>query len=131
MQQAKQSSKFVFWLLSGGKLPGQLTSPSVAASRAQAVSSSGHRDLAWLSSVGLVPSSVHNRPHGKATASRLSRARHGSSLGMLSATSTAVPSNLALHNRSFEPTRNGWSLQAPISFWAFRAQPPLAAQLRR
>jgi len=35
------------------------------------------------------------------------------------------------HNRSFEPTRNGWSLQAPISFWAFRAQPPLAAQLRR
>jgi hypothetical protein len=34
-------------------------------------------------------------------------------------------------NRSFEPTRNGWSLQAPISFWAFRAQPPLAAQLRR
>jgi hypothetical protein len=34
-------------------------------------------------------------------------------------------------NQSFEPTRNGWSLQASISFWAFRAQPPLAAQLRR
>ena len=34
-------------------------------------------------------------------------------------------------NLAFEPTRNGWSLQAPISFWAFRAQPPLAAQLRR
>lgn len=32
---------------------------------------------------------------------------------------------------AFEPTRNGWSLQAFISFWAFRAQPPLAAQLRR
>ncbi|MDC8770533.1 hypothetical protein [Roseateles albus] len=34
-------------------------------------------------------------------------------------------------NPAFEPTRNGWSLQAPISFWAFRAQPLLAAQLRR
>ena len=34
-------------------------------------------------------------------------------------------------NPAFEPTRNGWSLQAPISFWAFRAQPPLAAQLER
>jgi len=34
-------------------------------------------------------------------------------------------------NPSFEPTRKGWSLQAPISFWAFRAQPSLAAQLRR
>jgi len=34
-------------------------------------------------------------------------------------------------NLAFEPTRNGWSLQAPISFWAFRAQPSLAAQLRR
>lgn len=34
-------------------------------------------------------------------------------------------------NPAFKPTRNGWSLQAPISFWAFRAQPLLAAQLRR
>jgi hypothetical protein len=34
-------------------------------------------------------------------------------------------------NRAFEPTRNGWSLQAPISFWAFRAHPSLAAQLQR
>jgi hypothetical protein len=32
-------------------------------------------------------------------------------------------------NPSFEPTRNGSSLQAPISFWAFHAQPPLAAKL--
>jgi len=37
-----------------------------------------------------------------------------------------LPPNLAV-----EPTRNGWSLQAPISFWAFRTQPPLSAQLRR
>jgi len=36
-----------------------------------------------------------------------------------------------LANPAFEPTRNGWSLQAPISFWAFRAQPLLAAQLER
>lgn len=34
-------------------------------------------------------------------------------------------------NLSLEPTRNGWSLQAPISFWAFRAHPLLAAQLQR
>jgi hypothetical protein len=34
-------------------------------------------------------------------------------------------------NPASEPTRNGWALQAPISFWAFRAQPPLAAQLQR
>jgi hypothetical protein len=34
-------------------------------------------------------------------------------------------------NPAFEPTRNGWSLQAPISFLAFRAQPLLAAQLQR
>ena len=34
-------------------------------------------------------------------------------------------------NHSLEPTRNGWSLQAPISFWAFSAQPLLAAQLQR
>lgn len=33
-------------------------------------------------------------------------------------------------NQSFEPTRNGWSLQAPTSFWVFAAQPSLAAQLR-
>ena len=31
---------------------------------------------------------------------------------------------------AFEPTRNGRSLQTPISFWAFRAQPLLAAQLQ-
>jgi hypothetical protein len=34
-------------------------------------------------------------------------------------------------NPAFEPTRNGWALQAPISFWAFRAHPLLAAQLQR
>ena len=34
-------------------------------------------------------------------------------------------------NPAFEPTRNGWSLQAHISFWDFRAQPSLAAQLGR
>ena len=34
-------------------------------------------------------------------------------------------------NLAFEPTRNGWALQAPISFWAFRAHPLLAAQLQR
>ena len=33
-------------------------------------------------------------------------------------------------NPAFEPTRNGWALQAPISFWAFRAHPPLAVQLQ-
>ena len=33
-------------------------------------------------------------------------------------------------NRALEPTRNGSSLQAPISLWAFRFQLPLAAQLR-
>lgn len=32
---------------------------------------------------------------------------------------------------ALEPTRNGWPLQAPISFLALRAQPPLAAQLQR
>jgi hypothetical protein len=36
-----------------------------------------------------------------------------------------------LSNLAFEPTRNGWSLQASISFWAFLAQLPLAVQLRR
>lgn len=36
-----------------------------------------------------------------------------------------------LPNPSLEPTRNGWPLQALISFWALRAQPPLAAQLQR
>ena len=36
-----------------------------------------------------------------------------------------------LSNLAFESTRNGWLLQAPISFWAFGAQPPLAAKLRR
>jgi hypothetical protein len=34
-------------------------------------------------------------------------------------------------NPTLEPTRNGCALQAPISFWAFRAQPLLAAQLQR
>ena len=34
-------------------------------------------------------------------------------------------------NRAFEPTRNGWSLQASISFWACRTHPLLAAQLQR
>ncbi|TDP61791.1 hypothetical protein DES47_1103 [Roseateles toxinivorans] len=34
-------------------------------------------------------------------------------------------------NPAFEPTRAGWSLQAPISFWAFCALPSLAAQLER
>ena len=36
-----------------------------------------------------------------------------------------------LPNPALEPTRNGWSLQAHISFWAFRAHPLLAAQLQR
>jgi len=35
------------------------------------------------------------------------------------------------HNPALEPTRNGWSLQALISFWAFRAHPLLAVQLQR
>jgi len=34
-------------------------------------------------------------------------------------------------NNSFEPSRIGWPLQAAISFWAFRDQPLLAAQLKR
>lgn len=34
-------------------------------------------------------------------------------------------------NRALELTRNGCALQAPISFWALRAQPLLAAQLKR
>ncbi len=34
-------------------------------------------------------------------------------------------------NKSLEPTRNGWPLQALISFWTFRAHPLLAAQLQR
>src|SRR5574343_729948 len=34
-------------------------------------------------------------------------------------------------NLALELTRNGWSLQALTSFWAFRAQPLLAAQLQR
>jgi len=37
----------------------------------------------------------------------------------------------ALPNSLLEPTRNGWPHQAPISFWAFRAHPLLAAQLQR
>jgi len=42
-----------------------------------------------------------------------------------------VKAETARPNPAFEPTRNGWSLQAPISFWAFRAQSSLAAQLQR
>ena len=34
-------------------------------------------------------------------------------------------------NPSFEPTRSGRPLQAVISFWALRALPPRAAQLKR
>ncbi len=34
-------------------------------------------------------------------------------------------------NRAFEPNRNGWSLQATISFWALRSQPLLSAHLKR
>ena len=34
-------------------------------------------------------------------------------------------------NPALEPTRNGWSLQALISFWAFLVHPLLAAQLKR
>lgn len=37
----------------------------------------------------------------------------------------------ATPNPAFEPTRNDWSPQALISFWAFRSQPLLAAQLDR
>jgi len=37
----------------------------------------------------------------------------------------------ALHNQPLELTRNGCALRAPISFWALRAQPLLAAQLYR
>ena len=36
-----------------------------------------------------------------------------------------------LPNPALDLTHNGSSLQALISFWAFRAQPPLAAQLGR
>jgi len=43
----------------------------------------------------------------------------------------ASPRETLQANRALEPTRNGWSLQAFISFWAFRAQPQLAAQLQR
>lgn len=32
-------------------------------------------------------------------------------------------------NPALDLSRNGWALQAFISFWAFRAQPPVAAQL--
>jgi len=38
---------------------------------------------------------------------------------------------IARPNPSLKPTRNGWSLQALISFFAFRSQPLLAAQLAR
>jgi hypothetical protein len=131
MQQAKQSSKFPFWLLADGKLPGQLASPSVAAGRAQAVSSSGHRDLACSGSACRLPSSVRNRPHGQATASRLSRVRQGYSFGMLSATSTAVPSILALHNRSLEWTSASWPRYAGSVFSAPRGQLAAAPQLKR
>ena len=34
-------------------------------------------------------------------------------------------------NLAFDPTRNGWSLHALISFWSFRSQPLLADQLAR
>jgi len=37
--------------------------------------------------------------------------------------------NMALHNNSLERTRSSGALQAPISFWAFRSPPLLAAQL--
>jgi hypothetical protein len=50
---------------------------------------------------------------------------------MLVATSAAVPSNVALHNRSLEPTRTSMPLQALISFWALRVLPARSAQLKR
>lgn len=42
-----------------------------------------------------------------------------------------MQSCLRRHNPALDPARNGRLLQALISFWAFRAQPPLAAQLER
>lgn len=42
-----------------------------------------------------------------------------------------MQSCLRRHNPALDPTRNCRSLQVLISFWDFRAQPLLAAQLER
>jgi hypothetical protein len=131
MQQAKQSSKILFWSVDRGQLPGQLASSVAALGRAPAVSGSGRRDLACSGSAGRSPFSVRNRPHGQATASRLSRVRQGYSFGMLSATSTVVPSILALHNRSLEWTSASWPRYAGSVFSAPRGQLAAAPQLER
>jgi hypothetical protein len=131
MQQAKQSSKFLFWLLARGKLPGELASAPVAKSLTPAVSGSGHSDLACLGSAGFVPSSVRSRPHGKAEACRQSHLRRGCALDVLSATSAEVPSILALHNRSLEWTSASWPRYACSVFSAPRGQLAAAPQLER
>jgi hypothetical protein len=81
--------------------------------------------FAWRQ-VKLVPISEQSARTGR---------RHGwifvAAVVVLAAIATQVSAAELRANRAFEPTRNGWSLQAPISFWAFRAQPPLAAQLQR
>jgi len=104
---------------------------SASSGGAQVVSASGGRDLAGSGRAGLSLSLVRGLPNGKDTACRQSHLRRGCALDLLAATSAAVPSILALHNRSLEWTSASWPRYAGSVFSAPRGQLAAAPQLQR
>jgi len=112
MQQAKQISKIRFRLRVRGERAAQWAEAFSSSGWAQAAPAFGRRDLAGSSQAGRSLSSVRRLPHGEQAACRLSRPRRGYRFDMLSATSTAVPSNVALHSLSFE--RTAFGVRSPL-----------------
>ena len=112
MQQAKQSFKARGRLLARGDHAGQWPSHSSGSGLVQSALAFGGRDFAGSGLAGLSLSLVRSQPHGEETACRLGRAPHGYSFGMLSATSTAVPSTwLSITGRSSLPPSASAQLQ--------------------
>jgi len=107
MQQAKRTSTIRFWLRVRGDHAGQRAEAFSGSGCAQATLAFGRRDLGCSSHAGRLLSSVRRLPHGTDAACRLSRLRRGYSFGMLLATSTAVPSKVALHSQSLQRTACG------------------------
>jgi len=107
MQQAKQTLKIRFRFRVRGGHAVQRAEAFSSSGWVQAASAFGRCDVAGSSEVGRFLSSVRRLPHGTDAACRLSRLRRGYSFGMLLATSTAVPSNVALHSQSLQRTACG------------------------
>jgi len=86
-------------------------------------------DLAGSSEADRSLSLVRRESLSLPPACRLRRLPRGCASELQFAQSNRWAFNMALHNNSLERTRSSGALQAPISFWAFRSPPLLAAQL--